>query len=109
MGNVIFWDIIQGEWGGRNTFLNEHNEHWYSTKGYTELTIYFAGGYSGEDPKFLKAKSFREVRHWMESTLRGEVIIKYPDSSGGFVSIIGFFQYEDDAALFKLTWLNSDE
>lgn len=102
MSKVIFWNLLIGEWGGHDPLKNWHNEFWFSTEGYTKVDFFYSG-YGGECK--INKTQFREVRHWLETNLEGEVIIKYDDRrSSGSILASAYFQNENDAIAFKLAW-----
>lgn len=109
MGNVIFYDMMKGEFGGRNPFLNYHNEFWFSINDYTRIQFLHIG-YGEISKKYLQKEQLRDARHWMEEHCEGEIIIKYDVRQGGaFTDGIAYFQYESDAIAFKFLWLDQTD
>ncbi|NJO60977.1 MAG: hypothetical protein HC836_22785 [Richelia sp. RM2_1_2] len=103
MSKVIFWSALVGEWGGRDPFLNNHNQYWFQIENYTKLQFYYCG-FNGEGK--IKRTDFHKIRLWLESNIEGEVIMKYNDSrNSGHLTIDAYFQIEGDAVAFKLVWL----
>ncbi len=103
MGKIIFYDAI-ATYNSDKIFVRltaEVKNALWSTNNYFPVLmdeIYPRDLYNGPAPKDLSL-----IRRWIERETAGEVIIK-SNLLGGKVQVWAFFELEESAVQYKLTW-----
>jgi hypothetical protein len=99
MGKIIFYDLI--DFGLQNHIARLIKNSFWSTENYIKVLI---SSVDCMPPKqHTGVPDLSEIRRWLENTIQGEVIIKLTENANKIL-VYAYFEIEDDAIHFQLTW-----